>query len=56
MLLVYVDDLLISGQSEACINTVKCFLHDAFTIKDMGQARYFLGVELARSAKGLFFN
>lgn len=56
MLLVYVDDLLIFAPDEASIAEVKTFLHDAFTIKDMGCARYFLGIELARSNKGLFLN
>lgn len=27
-----------------------------FTIKDMGQAKYFLGLEVARSYAGIFIN
>lgn len=56
MLLVYEDDLLISASDEASISKAKTFLHDAFIIKDMGCARYFLGIELVRSNKGLFLN
>ncbi|XP_021639034.2 uncharacterized mitochondrial protein AtMg00810-like [Hevea brasiliensis] len=55
-LLVHVDDILITGANEAEILRVKQFLHQTFTIKDMGYARYFLGVELARSSSGLFLN
>lgn len=30
-------------------------LHDTFKLKDLRQLQYFLGLELARSAKGIFF-
>ncbi|KAL0417203.1 UNVERIFIED_CONTAM: Retrovirus-related Pol polyprotein from transposon RE2 [Sesamum latifolium] len=29
------------------------YLHDLFTIKDLGTAKYFLGIELARSSHGM---
>ncbi|KAL0373398.1 UNVERIFIED_CONTAM: Retrovirus-related Pol polyprotein from transposon RE1 [Sesamum radiatum] len=53
ILLVYVDDVLITGPSQPHIDKVKHFLHFAFTIKDLGPAKYFLGLEIARSAAGL---
>lgn len=56
MLLVYVDDLVISAPDVDSITEMKNFLHAAFTIKVMGHARYFLGVKLARSEKGLFLH
>ena len=31
-------------------------LHNTFTIKDLGLARYFLGIEIARSSTGTFLN
>ncbi|KAL0373560.1 UNVERIFIED_CONTAM: Retrovirus-related Pol polyprotein from transposon RE1 [Sesamum radiatum] len=49
-LLVYVDDVLITGTSLDCIQDVKAYLDNLFTIKDLGFARYFLGLELARSS------
>ncbi|KAL0456364.1 UNVERIFIED_CONTAM: putative transposon Ty5-1 protein [Sesamum latifolium] len=52
-LLVYVDDILVTAPSESCIQQVKEYLHDLFTIKDLGTTKYFLGVELARSLQGL---
>ncbi|KAK9114556.1 hypothetical protein Syun_021353 [Stephania yunnanensis] len=54
VLLVYVDDVLLTGTSLELINQVKTFLHTLFTIKDLGQARYFLGLELVRSTSGLY--
>ncbi|KAL0386347.1 UNVERIFIED_CONTAM: Retrovirus-related Pol polyprotein from transposon RE1 [Sesamum latifolium] len=51
-LLVYVDDVLITCVSKSKITEVKEFLHSAFTIKDLGNAKYFLGLEIARSSSG----
>lgn len=56
MLLVYVDDLLVAGTLEALISKLKQSLHLAFTIKDLGYAKYFLGLEIARSIDGIFIN
>ncbi|KAL0454596.1 UNVERIFIED_CONTAM: hypothetical protein Slati_0798800 [Sesamum latifolium] len=39
--------------SQLHIDKVKRFLHSAFTIKDLGPAKYFLSLEIARSAAGL---
>ena len=35
------------------IDVVKRFLHESFTIKDLGELKYFLGIEVARLAKGI---
>ncbi|KAL0457729.1 UNVERIFIED_CONTAM: Retrovirus-related Pol polyprotein from transposon RE1 [Sesamum latifolium] len=51
-LLVYVDDILLTGPSEDSIADVKRYLDDLFTIKDLGYAKYFLGLEIARSHDG----
>ncbi|KAL0287825.1 UNVERIFIED_CONTAM: Retrovirus-related Pol polyprotein from transposon RE1 [Sesamum angustifolium] len=51
-LLVYVDDVLITSSSEEEITKVKSFLDSAFTIKDLGPAKYFLALEIARSVAG----
>ncbi|KAL0413889.1 UNVERIFIED_CONTAM: Retrovirus-related Pol polyprotein from transposon RE1 [Sesamum radiatum] len=53
-LLVYVDDVLISGPSLSNIQGVKAYLHELFTIKDIGNARYFLGFEIARDTIGTY--
>ncbi|KAL0315883.1 UNVERIFIED_CONTAM: Copia protein, partial [Sesamum radiatum] len=36
------------------IQTVKDYLHSLFTIKDIRDARYFLGLEIARSSIGIY--
>jgi hypothetical protein len=50
---VYVDDLLIAGDSLDDIESLKQTLHKEFSIKDLGQMKYFLGFEIARSKLGI---
>ncbi|KAL2231035.1 UNVERIFIED_CONTAM: Retrovirus-related Pol polyprotein from transposon RE2, partial [Sesamum indicum] len=49
-LLVYVDDVLLMAPSLDLISQVKVYLDGLFSIKDLGCARYFLGLQIARSA------
>ncbi|KAL0448006.1 UNVERIFIED_CONTAM: putative mitochondrial protein [Sesamum latifolium] len=51
---VYVNDILVIGSSLSDIQQVKDYLHALFTIKDIGDARYFLGLENARNSTGLY--
>lgn len=53
---MYADDILITGDIAASITSTKQFLNFIFTIKDMGHACYFLGIEIARSSDGLFLS
>ena len=55
-LLVYVDDVVLTGNSIAEINAVKAHLHSRFHIKDLGPIKYFLGLEVSRSLDGLVLN
>lgn len=42
--------------NEILIQEVKKQLHETFTIKDLGVASYFLGIELLKTEKGLHVN
>ncbi|KAK4384875.1 Retrovirus-related Pol polyprotein from transposon RE2 [Sesamum angolense] len=53
-LIVYVDDVLLTGSSIDDLVAVKTYLDDLFTIKDLGHAKYFLGLELTRSSHGTY--
>ncbi|KAG7592301.1 Integrase catalytic core [Arabidopsis thaliana x Arabidopsis arenosa] len=53
-ILVYVDDLIISGNSPAEIQTFKNYLSTCFHMKDLGFLKYFLGLEVARSPAGIY--
>lgn len=52
-LLVYVDDIILAGNDQRCIQETKCYLHDKLKIKDLGRLKYFLGLEVARSSNGI---
>ena len=54
--LVYVDDLIISGNNSAALSSFKAYLSDCFRMKDLGPLKYFLGIEVARSADGFFLS
>ncbi|CAH9096431.1 unnamed protein product [Cuscuta europaea] len=54
--LVYVDDLIISGNNSTTISMFKNYLHSCFHMKDLGVLKYFLGIEVARSPDGLFLS
>lgn len=52
-LLVYVDDILITGDNLSLINDFKVVIDLKFKIKDLGVLKYFLGLEVAHSDAGL---
>jgi hypothetical protein len=52
-LLVYVDDILIASNDMPSVNALKDSLHVEFKLKDLGNLKYFLGLEVARLAKGI---
>jgi len=56
MFLVYADDLIIVGNNSDAISHLKATLQKRFPIKDHGNLKYFLGIEIAISHKGLFLN
>jgi Reverse transcriptase (RNA-dependent DNA polymerase) len=53
VLAVYVDDMIISGNDEVEIVWLKRKLGKEFEVKDLGQLRYFIRIEIARGAEGI---
>eukprot|EP00253_Pinus_taeda_P015191 PITA_15191 len=53
ILVLYVDDLLITSSSASSIATVKRALHDRFLTMDMGPLHFFLGLEISQDATGI---
>jgi hypothetical protein len=50
ILVLYVDDLLITGSSTSTISLVKDIFHDRFSMTDMGPLHFFLGLEISQDA------
>lgn len=48
--LVYVDNLIISGNDSASLSAFKAYHSDCFYMKDLDSLKYFLGIEVARSS------
>ncbi|GAB2293069.1 Belongs to the helicase [Dionaea muscipula] len=53
-LVVYVDDIVITGSDDTQITALKAFLQQQFHTKDIGSLRYFLGIEVARCQREIF--
>ncbi|KAL4562118.1 hypothetical protein LXL04_034312 [Taraxacum kok-saghyz] len=53
ILIVYVDDIIVTGDDEQEIKEVKNIMSKEFQVKDLGAPKYFLGMEFARSSKGI---
>ncbi|XP_062090436.1 retrovirus-related Pol polyprotein from transposon RE1 isoform X1 [Humulus lupulus] len=54
ILIVYVDDIILTSDYKEELVMLKSFLSKEFEIKDLGYLRYFLGMEIARSRHGIF--
>ena len=52
-MLVYVDDALIASNDKEQVDQFKVMLNQKFKLKDLGALRYFLGLEVARTTKGI---
>jgi Reverse transcriptase (RNA-dependent DNA polymerase) len=56
LILVYVDDILVTGSDPTLIQQCITYLSNRFTIRDLGQVHFFLGVQVTSSDKGLFLS
>ena len=56
MLVVYVDDILITRSNIAGITQVKVYLHRYLTIRDLNTLKYFLGIKFAYRPGKLVLN
>jgi hypothetical protein len=54
VIVIYVDDLIITGDSDANIFDLKKLLKQKLEMKDLGKLRYFLGIEVIQSPKGIW--
>ena len=52
-MLVYVDDIVITGSTPAAVHRLVASLSDSFPIKDLGALDYFLGLETSCNSGGM---
>jgi len=55
-ILIYVDDILLIGNDLHEIKLLKSHMLKHFLIKDLGELKYFMGIEFSRSKRGIFMS
>ncbi|MFS7918608.1 putative RNA-directed DNA polymerase [Helianthus anomalus] len=53
-LIIYVDDMILTGNDEEEMSMLRDKLFSEFEMKDLGRLKYFLGIEVLRSKQGIF--
>ena len=54
VLIIYVDDMIVTGNDLTEMSKLKDYLSSEFDMKDLGRLKYFLGIEVNRSKQGIF--
>jgi hypothetical protein len=54
-LFMYVDDILLNGNDIPMLESVKTSLKNSFSLKDLGEAAYILGIRIYRDRSRRFF-
>ncbi|XP_039806165.1 uncharacterized mitochondrial protein AtMg00810-like [Panicum virgatum] len=54
LLILYVDDMIITGDDPQFIAFVKARLNEQFLMSDLGPLRYFLGIEVSSTPQGFY--
>ena len=47
-LILYVDDILLMGNDIELLDSIKAYLNKCFSMKDLGEAAYILGIKIYR--------
>lgn len=55
-LIIYVDDMVVTGDDHEEISKLQKYLSSEFEMKQLGDLKYFLGIEVARSKHGIFLS
>ncbi|XP_058201268.1 uncharacterized mitochondrial protein AtMg00810-like [Rhododendron vialii] len=55
-LLIYVDDILLTGSDPSYIAQLVSQMHATFAMKELGTMSYFLGIAVQRTAQGYFLS
>jgi histone deacetylase 1/2 len=55
-LLLYVDDIVLTGSSSTLLANVVNRLRSEFAVRDMGALSFFLGIDVSRTKYGFYLN
>ena len=55
-LLIYVDDIILTGSSDTLVSQFVDYLAQRFSLKDLGPLSYFLGVEVVPHRLGILLS
>ncbi|XP_019054011.1 PREDICTED: uncharacterized protein LOC109114964 [Nelumbo nucifera] len=55
-ILVYVDDIILTGSTHSAITDLISAMESHFAVKDLGSLSFFLGIEVIQTPNGLFLN
>jgi hypothetical protein len=56
ILVLYVDDLILTGSESKLLNHVKTILKKKFEMIDLGFLHYFLGLQVLQTNEGIFLS
>jgi hypothetical protein len=56
IILLYVDDIIITSDDDANINTLKEHMMNSFKMLDFGDATYYLSVKILQEKNGIYFH
>eukprot|EP00253_Pinus_taeda_P019954 PITA_19954 len=56
IVVLYVDDVIFTGNDDYLIKNFKSVMKEEFEITDMGLLRYFLGIEVDQNENGIFIS
>jgi hypothetical protein len=55
-LIIYIDDMIVTGNDEDEISELQKYIASEFEMKDRGGLKYFLGIEVYKSKLGIFLS
>ncbi|KAJ4760135.1 hypothetical protein LUZ62_070510 [Rhynchospora pubera] len=56
IILVYVDDIIITGSNPSLVSSYIAHLHSSFSLKDLGDLHFFLGIQITKTPTGIHLN
>jgi hypothetical protein len=55
-MLVYIDDIIVTGSCDKTISTLLKELRSEFALKELGDLHFFLGIEVNQTSDGIFLS